>query len=52
MSAKIPLNIGSADPGSTGICRPLAAIKDSNPIVFKQTVLPPVFGPVITITSV
>ena len=30
-----------------GIYKPVYAIKSSNPVVFKHTVLPPVFGPVM-----
>ena len=32
----------------TGIFKPLHAIRQSNPTVFKVTVFPPVFGPVIS----
>jgi hypothetical protein len=34
-----------------GICRPACAISASRPAVFNATVLPPVFGPVMTITA-
>ena len=32
-----------------GMCRPHCAIIESNPTVLRATVLPPVFGPVMTI---
>ena len=48
MSAKSDLNTGMRDPTSTGMCRPDCAIAASSPAVFRATVFPPVFGPVIT----
>ena len=46
ISAKISVNNASSDPSSAGICRPDNPISSNNPTVFKETVLPPVFGPV------
>ena len=38
-------------PKSAGICRPLCVISANRPTVFIVTVLPPVFGPVMTNVS-
>ena len=50
MSAKTDRNTGSREPGAAGMCRPACAISASSPSVFSATVLPPVFGPVMTST--
>ena len=43
---------GSAMPSAAGISSPACAIIGSSPAVFSATVLPPVFGPVMTSTRV
>ena len=50
MSAKIDWNTGTRDPSAAGIRRPACAISASSPAVLSATVLPPVFGPVISRT--
>ena len=52
MSAKSDLKTGSFDPGAAGTCSPACAIAAKSPAVFSATVLPPVFGPVMTSTRV
>ena len=47
ISAKISSNTYMLDFSSAGIFNPLQAIASNRPTVFKLTVLPPVFGPVI-----
>lgn len=47
ISANIFLNIQIELFSLQGIYKPVYAIKSSNPVVFKHTVLPPVFGPVM-----
>ena len=39
---------GSVEPGPAGTCSPACAIRASSPAVLSATVLPPVFGPVIS----
>ena len=51
MSANTSLNIAILLLSATGIMRPDAAMSDRSPIVFIDTVLPPVFGPVMTSVS-
>ena len=46
ISAYISLKKESSDLSSAGICRPESPISSKRPIVFKDTVFPPVFGPV------
>jgi hypothetical protein len=48
MSANTDRNTGSRDPSAAGILRPACAISESSPAVLSATVLPPVFGPVIS----
>ena len=50
MSAKIDRNTGSRDPSAAGIRSPACAISASRPAVLSATVLPPVFGPVMSST--
>ena len=50
MSAKSERNTGSRDPSAAGIRSPACAISASSPAVLSATVLPPVFGPVISRT--
>ena len=50
MSANTLLNTGTCEPSAAGISSPACAISDSSPAVLSATVLPPVFGPVITST--
>ena len=50
MSAKSDRNTGSRDPSAAGMRSPACAISASSPAVFSATVLPPVFGPVISRT--
>ncbi len=52
MSAKIVRKTGSAEPASAGMCRPHCAISARSAAVLSATVLPPVFGPVMTSTRV
>ena len=47
MSAKILSKMKMLECSSAGIFKPLQAIAVKSPIVFKVTVFPPVFGPVI-----
>ena len=51
MSAKSERNTGSRDPSAAGMRSPACAIIASSPAVLSATVLPPVFGPVISSTS-
>ena len=51
MSAKIRWKIASSEPSPAGTWSPAWAIRLSSPTVFSATVLPPVFGPVMTSTS-
>ena len=51
MSAKICSKTASFDPSAAGIAMPAWAINVSRPVVFSDTVLPPVFGPVINRTK-
>ena len=46
MSANTSSKIPSSERSDAGICRPDCPISVSRPTVFKETVLPPVFGPV------
>ena len=46
MSAKTSSKMPSSERSEAGICRPDCPIRVSRPTVFKDTVLPPVFGPV------
>ena len=48
MSANTSSNTAISLPNCAGICMPDCAISVSRPTVFSVTVLPPVFGPVIT----
>ena len=48
ISANILSNTLIVLPSWTGMCMPDCAIAHNNPTVFSVTVLPPVFGPVIT----
>ena len=50
MSAKTQRKTGTCEPSAAGISSPAWAISDRSPAVFSATVLPPVFGPVITST--
>ncbi len=50
MSAKTLRNTGIWEPSAAGISSPACAISDSSPAVLSATVLPPVFGPVMTST--
>ena len=52
MSAKIFLKMPVALPSLTGTNKPDWIISVNNPIVLSVTVLPPVLGPVITITLI
>ena len=45
MSAKTSSNTASSDPSDAGMCRPALAQQGKDPTVFRETVLPPVFGP-------
>ena len=47
MSAKTFSKIAISELSSQGIKSPYCVIRDKRPTVFKLTVLPPVFGPVI-----
>ena len=51
MSARTCSNTDSFEPSSAGIAMPACAISVSRPVVFSETVLPPVFGPVISRTK-
>ena len=51
MSAMISSNTGMVLPSAHGICRPHCVIAASRPMVLSVTVLPPVFGPVMTSVS-
>ena len=51
MSASTALNTGTQLPSATGRCSPQAAMTHMRPIVLSVTVLPPVFGPVMTKVS-
>ncbi len=46
ISAKISWNTASLLPSRAGMWSPACPIRDKSPTVFKETVLPPVFGPV------
>ncbi|OPZ64523.1 MAG: hypothetical protein BWY85_01118 [Firmicutes bacterium ADurb.Bin506] len=48
MSANTLPNTAISVPGSAGTCSPAWAISVSRPTVLSVTVLPPVFGPVMT----
>ena len=48
MSANTDRKTGSVESGSAGMCRPACAISASSPAVLIATVLPPVFGPVMS----
>ena len=48
MSAKISSNTHNSDVSDAGMCSPDCAISEKSPSVFIVTVLPPVFGPVMT----
>ena len=48
ISANTCSNTAISVPRSAGTCRPACAISVNSPTVFRVTVLPPVFGPVIT----
>ena len=48
MSAKSDRKTGSRDPSAAGMRSPACAINASSPAVFSATVLPPVFGPVMS----
>ncbi len=48
MSTSICLKKDIEDPSEAGIKRPLMAMRVKSPQVFRLTVLPPVFGPVMT----
>ena len=50
MSANSVRNTGSVEPAAAGMCSPAWAISASSPAVFSATVLPPVFGPVMSST--
>ena len=52
MSANIDRKTGSRDPSAAGMRRPACAISASSPAVLSATVLPPVFGPVMSSTVV
>ena len=46
ISAKISWKMASSERSPAGMCRPDCPIRVSRPTVFKETVFPPVFGPV------
>ena len=48
MSASTSRNTGSTEPASAGTWSPAWCIRASSPSVRSATVLPPVFGPVMT----
>ena len=48
MSAKTDRKTGSRDPSAAGIHKPVCAISARSPAVLSATVLPPVFGPVMS----
>ena len=48
MSAKTSLKTTAREPWSAGRCSPACAMSVSRPTVLRATVLPPVFGPVMT----
>ena len=50
-SASTRSNTRTTLPSSAGMCRPHCAIRHSSPSVLSVTVLPPVFGPVMTRVS-
>ena len=47
MSAKTSLNTGMREFTAAGMCMPDWPMRASRPTVFRETVLPPVFGPVM-----
>ena len=47
MSARMWWKTGTLLPSPAGMCMPDWAIRHSRPVVLRQTVLPPVFGPVM-----
>ena len=47
MSARMWRKTGTLLPSPAGMCMPDWAIRQSRPAVLRQTVLPPVFGPVM-----
>ena len=51
ISAMISSNTGMVLPSAHGMCRPHCVIAESKPMVLSVTVLPPVFGPVMTSVS-
>ena len=51
MSASTVSKMAMELPSSAGMCRPHSAISVKSPMVFSVTVLPPVFGPVMTMVS-
>ena len=51
MSANTWSKIDRADSSATGMCNPAWAMQTRSPTVFRETVLPPVFGPVMTMTK-
>ena len=51
MSAMISWNTGMVLPSAHGMCRPHCVMAASRPMVLSVTVLPPVFGPVMTSVS-
>ncbi len=48
ISAKMFSNTDTFEPSAAGMARPDWAIRVSRPVVLSETVLPPVFGPVMT----
>ena len=50
ISANTERNTGTCESSATGMSNPACARRGSSPAVFSATVLPPVFGPVITRT--
>ena len=51
ISARMWLNTGRLLPSAAGMCRPHWFMAASRPMVFSETVLPPVLGPVMTRVS-
>ena len=51
ISARMSSNTESAEPSPAGMASPAWAINASRPVVFNETVLPPVLGPVMTSTK-
>ena len=46
ISAYTSSNTASSERSRAGMCSPACPIKVNSPVVFKETVFPPVFGPV------